>query len=121
MDLHWTDFPDAPTSGAFLCALDEIPLDGVLSKDLNGFPFLVVLVGDTPHAYVNACPHQFLPLDHRGGELLTADGVHLMCSNHSAMFRVLDGQGTSGEGVGCRLSLIPTTIIDGNICLQELG
>ena len=110
MDLDWTDFPDAPQAGAFLCELGEIPHKGVLSKTLNGFPFLVVLAKGAPLAFVNACPHQFLPLDQRSEKILSADGLHFLCSNHAASFRIKDGQGTEGEGIGCQLAAIPATL-----------
>ncbi len=115
MHLDWTDFPDAPERGAFLCDLADIPDNGVLSKDLGGYPILVLLVDGAPRAYVNACPHQFLPLDQRSNKLRSADGLHLLCSNHTAIFRADDGMGTAGEGEGCQLSLIPTTVIDGAV------
>jgi len=110
MHLEWTDFPDAPAPGAFLCDITEVPDVGVLSTSVGDFPVLVLKSGSNMLCYVNACPHQFLPLDQRGGEVLSADGLHLLCSNHSAVFRISDGQGTEGEGLGCRLSLIPTEI-----------
>ena len=119
MNLDWTDFPDAPELGAFLCELTEIPKGVVLSKVVEGFPILALYVDQTPQVFVNACPHQFLPLDQRDGELLSNDGRHLMCTNHQAMFRVSDGQGTAGEGLGCRLSLIPSVIIDNNLYIKK--
>lgn len=110
MDLHWSDFPDAPQVGAFLFALGDIPEGGVLSRVVDGFPVLAMMVGGLPKVFVNACPHQFLPLDHHGDQLLSEDGEHLLCTNHSAKFRARDGEGIAGEGLGCRLSVVPVVV-----------
>lgn len=119
MQLNWTDFPDAPDAGAFLCGLGEIPEGGVLSKSINGFGFLALLVGGSARVFVNACPHQFLPLDQRQEQVLSADGLQLLCSNHSAAFSVQDGRGIAGEGLGCRLSLIPIEKIGDGIFVKK--
>ncbi len=63
-------------------------------------------------AYVNACPHQYLPLDHRGANVLSADGTVLRCTNHSAGFRVEDGIGVEGLGLNCALDAIPIVVDD---------
>ena len=63
-------------------------------------------------AYVNACPHQYLPLDHRGSNVLSADGAVLRCTNHSAGFRVRDGVGVEGLGQDCVLDAIPIVVDD---------
>ena len=119
MQLDWTDFPDAPEMGAFLCRLDEIPEHGVLSKSVNGFGILALLVDGSVRVFVNACPHQFLPLDQRQDQVLSADGSHLLCSNHSAAFSAQDGQGISGEGLGCGLSMIPIEQVDDRIFVKK--
>lgn len=121
MQLDWTDFPDAPEMGAFLCALADIPKGRVLSKSVNGFGFLALVIDGTPRAYVNACPHQFLPLDQKGNNLLSADGLHLLCTNHSAVFRAMDGQGTAGEGLDCALSAIPVYTENGALLVGPIG
>ena len=63
-------------------------------------------------AYVNACPHQYLPLDHRGANVLSADGTILRCTNHGAGFRVEDGIGVEGLGLNCALDAIPIVVDD---------
>lgn len=119
MTLHWSEFPDAPLPGAFLFDSDEV-IDGqVLSREIAGFPFLAVTLDGRVHVYVNACPHQFLPLDHRGASILSADARHLICSNHSAVFRATDGVGVGGEGVGCALSEVPVTRVERRIFVAE--
>ncbi len=106
--LTWQDFPDAPASGHQICAVADIPRDGVLSLSLEGYPVLVVIDGATPKVFVNACPHQFLPLDQRSNSILSADGRRLMCSNHQAEFDIADGTGARGFGLGACLAVVPT-------------
>jgi len=117
MSLDWRDFPDAPAPATRLCAVDEIAYDNALTLDVAGFPVLVVLTPDGVRAFVNACPHQFLPLDHKGAQVLSADKSRLICSNHNAMFRVSDGQGTAGPGLDCRLSAIPVASENGYVVI----
>ena len=55
-----------------------------------------------PRAYVNACPHQYLPLDFHGPEVLSGDGMRLICSAHQACFGAADGSllcGPADEGL----------------------
>ena len=55
-------------------------------------------------AYVNACPHVWLPLTFRSPRLLSEDGERLTCSNHLAEFAVDDGRALSGPvEPGCGL------------------
>jgi nitrite reductase/ring-hydroxylating ferredoxin subunit len=119
MSLAWTDFPDAPALGASLCQAADLPETGVLSLQLDGYPVLLLRLGGTLRAYVNACPHQFLPLDHHGDNLLSADGKHLLCTNHAAVFRADDGIGIEGEGLNCALSPIPVVVVAGQIVIGD--
>ncbi len=89
--MHYTDFPEAPASGTVLCEIDDIA-GGLHSACLGGFAYLVLDSADGPRAYVNACPHQFLPLDHRGDQVVGADG-RLLCTNHNAAFDAQTGEG----------------------------
>lgn len=110
--MHYTDYPDAPRVGTVVCARSDIPVGGYFSTMLGDFPVLVV---HGPRAYVNACPHQFLPLDHRGG-VIGADGA-IHCSNHSASFARLSGKGISGHGAGCALTPLPITLKKSNLVI----
>lgn len=105
MTLDWTDFPDAPAAGTPLCA-DTALGRGVTALTLGEFPVLVLKDDGGTRAFVNACPHQFLPLDSRG-DVLGADGTRLICTNHDAVFDAQTGQGVSGFGLNCALSPIP--------------
>lgn len=115
MNLEWHEFPDAPRPGTLLCALAEIPRHGIRGIMVDGFPVLLLARRDGIVAFVNCCPHQFLPLDHRGGDVQSADGERLICSNHGAVFRIFDGQGIAGEGLDRCLSAIPLDVRAGRV------
>ncbi len=110
MTLKWQEFPGAPVSGTEICQLGDIPEQGVLSIMLGEFPLLVLKHLNVVRVFVNACPHQFLPLDLRSDSILSTDGLRLICSNHQAEFRILDGTSTSGPAKGCRLAEVSTHI-----------
>ena len=118
--LTWQDFPDAPALGHQICAVADIPRDGVLSLSLEGYPVLILGSATGPKAFVNACPHQFLPLDQRSTSVLSTDGKRLMCSNHQAEFDITDGAGTRGFGLGACLALVPTQLQDEFLVVGEL-
>jgi nitrite reductase/ring-hydroxylating ferredoxin subunit len=120
MSLDWSDFPDAPAPGTLICSLGSLPGDGVLSLDLGEFPVLVSRVGAAVTVFVNACPHQFLPLDHRGG-VISADGRRLICSNHQAAFDRVTGIGVGGLGTGCALTVVPTEQVGGDLRVAAVG
>lgn len=114
MDLAWDDFPDAPASGDVICSTGDVADGVVISLSLGDYPVLVSRRNGAVVVFVNACPHQFLPLDQRGN-IISANGSRLICSNHHAEFDRDTGKGLEGEGIGCRLSLVPTTERDGMI------
>ncbi|WP_210347012.1 Rieske 2Fe-2S domain-containing protein [Bradyrhizobium sp. CCBAU 53351] len=110
----WKSYRGAPAEGAILCEAVDIG-EGSLKSIKFGpadFPVLIVRSAGTLVAYVNACPHQYLPLDHRGSNVLSADGAVLRCTNHSAGFRVRDGVGVEGLGQDCVLDAIPIVVDD---------
>jgi nitrite reductase/ring-hydroxylating ferredoxin subunit len=78
--------------------------------EIDGFPILLLRQGDALRVYVNACPHQFLPLDHKGNRLLSEDGKIIRCTSHGAGFSVATGEGIEGHGIGECLDAIPVEI-----------
>jgi nitrite reductase/ring-hydroxylating ferredoxin subunit len=81
------------------------------------FSMLVVRRGDNAYAYVNACPHVWLPLTYRSGSVVSADGGRLVCSNHYAEFSVEDGNTVSGPVTpDCGLTPVPVHV-DARGCL----
>lgn len=112
----WRTMPGAPGSGTPVCLADELD-QPVSSVVLDGFPLLLVRSADGLKAYVNACPHQFLPLDWRSGNILSADGRLLRCSNHDAGFDACSGQGLGGLVAGCALIPVPIREVDGAVLI----
>lgn len=109
MTAAWAAYPGAPPVGTTLAKHADIPDPGTLSVEVAGFPVLLARVNGHIHAYVNACPHQFLPLDYRSAQVLSADATILRCTNHAAGFCVETGQGVDGLGQGYALDPIPVT------------
>jgi nitrite reductase/ring-hydroxylating ferredoxin subunit len=107
MNDNWKTYPFAPAEGAVVCAASDVPQPGTRSVELGGYPILLACSGGPIVAYVNACPHQFLPLDYRSASVLSADGRILRCSNHEAGFDLATGAGVDGFGAGCALDPIP--------------
>lgn len=110
----WKYYPNAPASGTNICNLSDICKLDTLTIDLNGFPLLLIHQDKKVHAFVNACPHQYLPLDYKGDRLLSLDGTKLRCTNHSASFDAQTGEGVEGFGIGCHLDIVPVRINKNN-------
>ncbi len=106
----WKSYPGAPQSGALICLVSDLPSQGALPFEIDDFPVLVVNTDAGIRAFVNACPHQFLPLTYRGSAVLSADGDRLICSNHDAQFDSQSGRGISGFGHGCELDVVPIRV-----------
>ena len=115
MSAAWESYPGAPDAGADVCAVSDIPERGALGVSVGDFPMLVMRRDAEVWAFVNACPHQYLPLNHKGGGLVSADGAKLMCSNHGAMFDIETGVGTGGLVDGCNLDPVPVHARDGRL------
>lgn len=113
--LPWRSFRDAPAAGTRLAASSDLAEGATLSGAIGAFPWLLARGPAGLRAFVNACPHQFLPLDHRGSRVLSADGAVLRCTNHGAGFCAVDGEGVEGLGLGCAISPIPVEERDGEI------
>jgi len=116
----WASYPGAPEPGSSLCDLKDIPDPGTYSVNLGEFSVLIARKGDAVWAYVNACPHQYLPLDWRKEDVLSADGSRLICSNHEASFDLETGEGVSGFAQGCELDVVPvTTTTSGSVTIAN--
>lgn len=119
MSEAWTSYRGAPRPGTRVCALSLVPDGGTLCLELAGFPLLLVRAGGLLRAFVNACPHQYLPLDRMGDGLISPDGITLRCTNHSAAFSVETGQGVAGFGLGACLDVVPVHVRERYILIGE--
>ncbi|MEM7544857.1 MAG: Rieske 2Fe-2S domain-containing protein [Pseudomonadota bacterium] len=115
--MSWSDYRDAPAPGTVLARSLDVQEGATRTVMLGAFPVLLLRTEQGLTAFVNACPHQYLPLDHKGDKLLSADGTTLRCTNHSAGFDVVSGEGTEGLGLGCTLEPIPVEERDGRIVI----
>jgi nitrite reductase/ring-hydroxylating ferredoxin subunit len=103
------DFPDGAAAAA-----------SYRRADGREVAVLVVRRGAELRAYLDLCPHQYLPLTWRGGRVLSADGERLRCSNHGAEFAVEDGRGISGPGSACGLTPVPLRVEpDGTLVVAD--
>ncbi|AXC49203.1 (2Fe-2S)-binding protein [Paracoccus suum] len=112
--MSWRDWPRAPAAGTILCPLAAVA--PTASLDLDGFPVLLVQGAGGLAGYVNACPHQYLPLDFHGPNVLSEDGARLICSAHQACFDARDGAlicGPADDG----LEALPLALIDGMVVI----
>lgn len=110
----WKAYRSAPVSGSRLLLAADLAIGTTRSilcdSERGSFPLLLVGLADGPRAYVNACPHQHLPLDQRGTRILSQDGQTLRCTNHDASFSAHSGKGTGGLGQGCALDSVPLAV-----------
>ena len=111
----WKSYRGAPAEGAELCAATDIPDDNTLCLELDGFPLLLVRRGQDVRAYVNACPHQYMPLNYQGDKLISADKTVLRCTMHGAGFSVETGEGVEGLGIGECLDQVPVAVSGGTV------
>ena len=118
MSLFRDTFSDAPDPGTFLCQSAEVAAGSARSIVITDIPIVLVRHRRGLSAFVNACPHQYLPLDYRSAQILSADGERLMCSNHQATFDVATGEGSEGLAAGCQLIPVPVAEQDGAIRLH---
>lgn len=97
-----------------LCRLEEIEDGGakgfVLGEGIDAEEVFVVRAGRRLHGYVNSCPHTGAPLEIVPDRFLNADGSHIICSTHGALFRITDGHCVAGPCAGDCLSPAPVAI-----------
>mgnify|MGYP000044163987 CR=1 FL=1 len=117
--MNWSDFRDAPEPGTTLAKTKDATEGQALCLTLGAFPILLTRTGGKVRAFVNACPHQYLPLDHRSGQVMSADGTKIRCSNHAAGFDAISGEGVEGLGIGCALHPIPIEEREGLITVAR--
>jgi nitrite reductase/ring-hydroxylating ferredoxin subunit len=67
----------------------------------------VVRDGDHLAAFVNVCPHAGHPLHWRPDGFMTADGEHIICASHGALFDRRTGVCVGGPCVGLALQPVP--------------
>jgi nitrite reductase/ring-hydroxylating ferredoxin subunit len=121
MEAHLQD--GRPVTQVFLCPIDSLQDPGtfnvVLGEGEDELDIVIVQTKGARHAYINCCPHQFIPLETFPNHFLTEDKTHLICSGHGAKFELATGVCTSGPCQGQGLDPLTIAERDGAIYLDE--
>jgi nitrite reductase/ring-hydroxylating ferredoxin subunit len=105
-----------------LCRIEDID-----DRGAKGFPsgnyripgLIAVRRGNHVVVFENACPHIGTPLDWVQGHFFSADGKHLVCATHGALFEPGTGKCTAGPCRGDSLTQIPSEIQDGTVMIAR--
>ena len=115
---------EATTAMTPLATIDEIPERGHRFTYRDG-PFdeegvLLRLADGTVRAFKNECRHLPMRLDDREpAQLWDAEGRHLVCSSHGALYRPEDGLCVAGPCRGSHLKSLPIIVRDGQVFLDD--
>lgn len=73
------------------------------------------------HAYANTCAHQSVELDWIPGRFFDAEGGHLICAMHGALYEPDTGRCVAGPCAGATLTRLPVTerVAEGRVVLME--
>lgn len=109
--------------GDVLCRLDELENPGsrgfVMLREGEEEEIFVVRDGDEAFAYVNVCPHRFLPMNWKPDVFLNYQKTRILCVVHAATFDLRDGSCLGGPCPGQSLEKIPLHIENGVVRLAE--
>lgn len=107
----------------FLCRIDQLADPGtqnaVLSEGGEELDIIIVQTNGERRAYVNCCPHQFIPLETFPNRFLTEDKQYLVCSGHGARFSLRTGECMHGPCLGKSLDRLAIAEKDGAVYLAE--
>ncbi len=103
-----------------LCAPGDIP-DGsgrafAFGEGKAAVGIIVLRDAERVTAYVNLCPHFWIPLNVH--ELPTTFRKHVLCANHYAAFRFADGYCVEGPCEGSSLEPVPLAVVDGRVTVE---
>jgi len=107
-----------------LCSLDDLGdpgAKGPITVMLDGEPRKVFLIryDGQVRAYVDACPHLFVPLEMEDDKFLDMTGTEIMCAVHGARFDPLTGGCVWGPCLGRRLTPVEVTVADGLVLVEN--
>lgn len=122
MDIDWRQETHAPAPGTVLCKLNDLEPGAIREFQFGAdkpFRLLVYRKGDAVYAYVNQCPHHWLPMNKRTGGFLVWAEDEMMCVHHSAVFNLVDGGRCSmGPCLGSNLTIIPLRVTAGQVSIE---
>lgn len=102
-----------------LCRLIDIP-DGHsrgFLRERRADKIFVVRRGERVYAYLNSCPHNWVPMDFRQDYFLNPDRSEIVCYAHGAHFSIESGLCTAGVCAGEYLIKVPARIENGEIVI----
>jgi nitrite reductase/ring-hydroxylating ferredoxin subunit len=107
----------------FLCRIDDLSRTGakgiVLREGDDTLDIVVVEAAGKRHAYINSCPHQFIPLETFPDHFFDEGRTYLVCSGHGALFLPENGFCVHGPCESETLDALAITEHDGAIYLDE--
>lgn len=107
----------------FLCQIADLAATGakgvVLGEGTDTLDVVIVEKAGRRYAYINACPHQFIPLETFPDYFFSEDREHLICSGHGALFEPETGLCVKGPCDGDRLEALRIAEKDGALYLDE--
>ena len=107
----------------FLCQTADLADPGtanvIIGEGEDELDVVIVKAAGCVHAYINSCPHQFIPLETFPNHFLTEDKRHLVCSGHGALFELHTGLCTHGPCEGLALDSLNIVERDGSVYLTE--
>lgn len=86
-----------------VCDAYDLPGGGAREFQVAGVRGFALRARGQLLAYVNACPHQSLPLNWRPHDFLDREAQHIICANHGAVFDLASGQCLAGPCGGAAL------------------
>ena len=112
---------NVPAVGTFICNMEDLDNPGArgftFGNGSSAFKFFIVRQGDEAFAYVNECPHAFLPLNRITTKFLTLNEEKILCAAHAAIFQIEDGLCTGGPCAGKSLLALPLDCTEGALCI----
>jgi nitrite reductase/ring-hydroxylating ferredoxin subunit len=121
MEAHLQD--GRPVTPVFLCRIEQLQDPGtfnvVLGEGEEELDIVIVQSNGARYAYINSCPHQFIPLETFPNHFLTEDKAHLVCSGHGAQFALSTGACVRGPCLGKSLDGLRIEEKDGAVYLAE--
>ena len=124
LNVDWRTLPNAPAAGTAVCTPQQLA-DGVTvefvfaaDKALQSFRLIAHRHHDGISAYVNQCPHHWLPMNRADGPFVKWSEHQLMCAHHSAVFDLARaGICLMGPCQGSNLIAVPVAIVNDQVVI----
>ena len=102
-----------------LCEAQSLGEGEARGVDSSRGRLVLVRQGGEVLGYHNWCPHRGTTLDWAPDRFLSADGQHLQCATHGALFRIGDGICEAGSCVGQSLRAVVVECRAGKLWLVD--